>query len=278
MLNSVEVNGLFGRFDYRIGLQPEGITVLTGPNGFGKSTLFSLIDAVSKCDSTVYRRTPFESLRLEFSDGKACALKKTGGSIYLNGVELSADGGVSAEEKTAARSLGPVRLIGSRRLFDSAMNDEAKLAEYIAAIKSIPARLGEKLSAGGDGTESRAGLFKRLLTDKLAFKTPVTDKAEGLYFLDGDGGRLAFTDLSAGEMQITAFYYELLFECPGDALLLMDEPEISMHIVWQLGLIDDLKAILSALGSARAVIATHSPQILGGHRDLQVDLGEQYER
>ena len=99
-----------------------------------------------------------------------------------------------------------------------------------------------------------------------------------MYFVDGDGGRLAFTDLSAGEIQITAFYYELLFECPKNALLLIDEPEISMHIVWQLGLIDDLKAILSVLGDARAVVATHSPQILGGYRDLQVDLGEQYER
>ena len=48
MLDSVYVDGLFGRFDYSIRLKDEGITVLTGPNGFGKSTLFSLIEADSK--------------------------------------------------------------------------------------------------------------------------------------------------------------------------------------------------------------------------------------
>lgn len=278
MLDSVYVDGLFGRFDYSIRLKDEGITVLTGPNGFGKSTLFSLIEAVSKCDRSVYRRTTFKSLRLDFSDGKACSFLKSGGGLYADGVMLADGSGISEEEKAAARSLGPVRTIGSRRLFDSAMNDEGKLAEYIAAIKSIPSKLGAKLSFGEADAAARASLFKRLLTDKLAFKTPVTDSIDGLYFVDGDGGRLAFTDLSAGEIQITAFYYELLFECPKNALLLIDEPEISMHIVWQLGLIDDLKAILSVLGDARAVVATHSPQILGGHRDLQVDLGEQYER
>ena len=95
-------------------------------------------------------------------------------------------------------------------------------------------------------------------------------------FTDDDGEKLDFLALSAGEIRLTEFYADLLFGTPDGALLLIDEPEVSMHIAWQFTLVDDVKEICRALGGASAIIATHSPQILGGHRDLQVDLGEQY--
>ncbi|QFJ53935.1 AAA family ATPase [Pseudobutyrivibrio xylanivorans] len=38
MLRCIRINGLFGRFDYELVLNSGGITVITGPNGFGKST------------------------------------------------------------------------------------------------------------------------------------------------------------------------------------------------------------------------------------------------
>ena len=36
-----KVEKLFGRFNYDMQLNKEGLTILTGPNGFGKSTIFT---------------------------------------------------------------------------------------------------------------------------------------------------------------------------------------------------------------------------------------------
>lgn len=39
----IQFKGLFGRFDYSIELKEDGLTIITGPNGFGKSTILDCI-------------------------------------------------------------------------------------------------------------------------------------------------------------------------------------------------------------------------------------------
>ena len=36
---SFEVKKLFGKFNYKFKLKKSGITIITGPNGFGKTTI-----------------------------------------------------------------------------------------------------------------------------------------------------------------------------------------------------------------------------------------------
>ena len=38
MLETIMIEGLFNKFNYEINLKKEGITILTGPNGYGKIT------------------------------------------------------------------------------------------------------------------------------------------------------------------------------------------------------------------------------------------------
>ncbi|WMJ23446.1 AAA family ATPase [Paludicola sp. MB14-C6] len=47
MLQRVSVKKLFGRFDYDIDMKSDGVTILTGPNGFGKSTVAKAIEYVA---------------------------------------------------------------------------------------------------------------------------------------------------------------------------------------------------------------------------------------
>ena len=48
MLQRIEIKKLFDQFDYNIELNPEGITILTGPNGYGKTTILRIIHAFSR--------------------------------------------------------------------------------------------------------------------------------------------------------------------------------------------------------------------------------------
>ena len=62
MLQSINVIKLFGIFDYKITMKPDGVTILTGPNGFGKSTLLKCIDAMYRGDILFFSRLDFEEI------------------------------------------------------------------------------------------------------------------------------------------------------------------------------------------------------------------------
>lgn len=81
--------------------------------------------------------------------------------------------------------------------------------------------------------------------------------------------------LSSGEKQEIVLFYELIFETEKQLLLLIDEPEISLHIMWQKLFMEDLDRVVS-LGNLKVIVATHAPQIINNRWDLQIDLGELY--
>ena len=43
----IQFEKLFGRFDYDIIFNSEGLTIITGPNGYGKSTILKSIEAIT---------------------------------------------------------------------------------------------------------------------------------------------------------------------------------------------------------------------------------------
>ena len=47
LISNLKITGLFGRFNYNIELKDNNITILTGPNGFGKSTILKIILEIS---------------------------------------------------------------------------------------------------------------------------------------------------------------------------------------------------------------------------------------
>ncbi|PBC21187.1 hypothetical protein CK226_20265 [Mesorhizobium sp. WSM4311] len=65
--------------------------------------------------------------------------------------------------------------------------------------------------------------------------------------------------------------YGLIFKTKENSLLLIDEPEISLHIAWQKKFLSDLRQIIS-LSPMDVVLSTHSPQLIGSNLDLAVQL------
>ena len=74
-----------------------------------------------------------------------------------------------------------------------------------------------------------------------------------------------------GEQHQLILLYELVFNVRKNSLVLIDEPENSLHVAWQRLFIDDLLAIIKA-ENLQVIVVTHSPQIIGSHRDLTYDL------
>src|SRR5205823_3424720 len=54
---------------------------------------------------------------------------------------------------------------------------------------------------------------------------------------------LAPSHLSSGEQHLLVLLYELLFVVEPNSLIMIDEPEISLHVAWQLAFLSDLQKI-----------------------------------
>ena len=63
----------------------------------------------------------------------------------------------------------------------------------------------------------------------------------------------------------------LIFNIKKGSLILIDEPEISLHVVWQQQFLSDLKKIMD-INKSNVIIATHSPQIINNDWNKVVDL------
>ena len=117
----------------------------------------------------------------------------------------------------------------------------------------------------------------RLLLDhvngKYRHKRIHLDRDRGLVAEDDSGGKLPLDSLSSGEQHELVLQYDLLFRVRSNTVVLIDEPELSLHVAWQKRFLPDLLEIIE-LSGVDAVVATHSPYIIGDRDDLMVGLGD----
>lgn len=123
-----------------------------------------------------------------------------------------------------------------------------------------------------DELADKIELFLKIINDRFLKKKLTISRESGLIFKSEiTGNDIPLKSLSSGEQHILVLYYQLLFKLKENTLLLMDEPEISLHLSWQKKIIDDLTEILK-LNPMDVVIATHSPAVIGNKWELTVEL------
>lgn len=122
---------------------------------------------------------------------------------------------------------------------------------------------------------NKLDLYIGIINSRLTFKKLTISREYGIQIIDEKKKVLKLSDLSSGEQQEIVLFYELIFETPNNSLLLIDEPEISLHIIWQKIFMDDLQKVVK-IKNLKVIVATHSPQIINNYWDNQVDLGELY--
>jgi ABC-type lipoprotein export system ATPase subunit len=128
----------------------------------------------------------------------------------------------------------------------------------------------EKRMAVYDDLLLKINLFLSILKRKqLVNKTVSIQFDKGFCFTDSEGKPLPLTALSSGEQNETVLLYELLFNAPPNSLVLIDEPETSMHVAWQIEFIRDLKKI-TGMNLLSFIIATHSPDIINDNSSIDL--------
>jgi predicted ATP-binding protein involved in virulence len=107
---------------------------------------------------------------------------------------------------------------------------------------------------------NRVALLREIVNSRFLYKELVLDR-DGFHVVTAGGKEIRAEKLSSGEQHELVLAYDLLFNVKPNSLVLIDEPEISLHVVWQKEFLNDIVRI-AAINSARFMVATHSPQII----------------
>ena len=152
-----------------------------------------------------------------------------------------------------------MEFLPTKEIFD---NTKEVLSVYVQDVE-------EKLSVF-DEVATKIDLFRAIVNKRFMYKRMTISKQLGFTFMRDDSP-LPTAALSSGEQHELVLLYELLFKVEPNSLILIDEPELSLHVAWQKQFLRDLQEITD-LASFDILIATHTPQIIHDRWDLTVEL------
>ena len=293
-IERIEIKGLWGRYDVDWQLHSD-VNILVGENGTGKTTileavknLFEILEKVSKDMkvSDYFNATLFNKVVVNFKNGiethdftqenegtfRASIFydsNSENGFSYILGRNV-----IDTQLRNAASILLKKYNIYHIKTFDKAIkngtddyktNLDAELnrleKEYLAyKLKIFKAALKDNkvLRANAFFNETINRLFKT--TDKT-----LNEDDEKISFLLEDGTPINWLLLSSGEKQLLIILLTVLCQYEKPSILLMDEPEISLHLRWQYELINIIRTLNP---NCQVIIATHSPSLFNhGWRD-----------
>ncbi len=262
------------------GLDPN-INIVVGQNGFGKTTMLNLIRAVLMKDDKTVRQlkakvhintqitnqeTGESSLGELYCDGKQVIHKPSFGGYdsqscfyYVNTFD------VPASKKSSLSQLG---LTLDQVLYQR--NPEVfSFSDYrLSMLKDLRAAMR---------MQDRIDKFFELINSLFSMtgKTIDIDDKNRVIFRKGKQV-IDMEKLSAGEKQILLLLFTLFLMEDRSTVLLLDEPEISLHIEWQDRLI---QLMLDLNPNCQIIMTTHSPNIFAdGWEDKLVFISDLVKR
>ena len=113
-------------------------------------------------------------------------------------------------------------------------------------------------------------LYEETVNSFLEDKTIKVDENGHLNIKLSSKSELNWRSLSSGEKQILILLTQALLRLNDPVVYIADEPELSLHVTWQVEL---LKSLVTIGGQKQVIVATHSPDIVGEFQDKVIDLG-----
>ncbi len=285
-IKKINIQGLFGLVnnDFNIECYPnEKISIVYAFNGAGKTTLLRLIYAASKNDKSTLKAIPFKNLELIFNDGKIISIEKANPKAedYTYRIDgKMADGVMLAELQKEFKVTSIFANKDYNRGISTSTNDEM-LSVDVNPIVRIERELREKIKdpvQKGKVEELRDIINKNFT---MTFKHLDIQDNELIAAPDSkypDDPKLPIHELSSGEIKLILMFYDLLFETTDHSIVLLDEPESSLHVDWQKDL---LRTIIDTCDARdiQIIVATHSPDVVEDYfTQLTPMLSKRYEK
>jgi len=263
LIKNISINNLWNEYNIRWEELNPDINILVGINGSFKSTLLRILSAVLARDFKSLEKYGKElSVCIEFDNEEYIRWENQ--VFIFNGNQLS-DSGNSAYLSTFDT---PIRDKDRLKKNESSLDQELDSLIY-QRDKNNPINFTNyRLKAtmpkyNSQEIAENIQVFFAEIINPLFSKTGKTieidDTTNDLIFRKKDQV-IRLTELSSGEKQILIILFRLFLMEKKRYIVLMDEPEISLHIEWQHRLIDTMLAVNP---NCQYIISTHSPSIFG---------------
>lgn len=306
MLNKLEIYGLYGLYNYKLDFtegEDHRLNIITGPNGYGKTTILQLIYALFCKDTDLFYQIPFSRVVFYIDDFIIQVVQTRTAiqpdnesdlpgdemiSVYFEMVDLNQEAKQPDEKDKEAHLDGQLELVlntmkcfyltdkrillrnkEQRKRMENAETDSSmkKMAEKIAEIK----KFGEN-ERGIDFFQELVSFFK------FADKDMMVDEMFGIRFKMKNTSKtiIPVTALSSGEKHVLLQLFELVFDGKAGDIVVIDEPELSFHPAWLNVYVSVLEKIqnfkLEEDREMQIILATHAPLLIGGRWDETLDL------
>ncbi len=229
------------------------INIIVGQNGFGKTTMLNLIKAVLT------------------KDDKFCRMLKAKVTVKTTAGEMSFDG-KQMVHKPAHGGFPGTDCFHYVNTFDVPASKKSTLSQLGISLDSV---LYQRTDSVYSFSDYRLSMLKDLSTavQKQERINKFFDLINMLFASTGkrieidDKNRVIFKKgrvtiqmdkLSAGEKQILLLLFTLFLMEDKPNVILLDEPEISLHVEWQDRLIN---LMLDINPNCQIIMTTHSPSI-----------------
>lgn len=114
-------------------------------------------------------------------------------------------------------------------------------------------------------------ILRGVVGAKVAGKSLLVEDGEIRFLNETTMEPIRVERLSSGEQHLLALFTMLIFSAEPGTLVLIDEPEISLHAAWKHAFLADIRDVAS-LNDLQVVLATHSSGIVHGEWDLVEEL------
>ena len=169
-----------------------------------------------------------------------------------------------------------LNLFSNMELLDYSIDNEQSYSEFKKVLSLYVDDMNEKMDRF-EKLYKKISLYKRVVTNKVLSEKIIEFSDNGLTVTNVKGRILGdLHKLSSGEQNLLILYYNLIFRSNSKTILLIDEPENSLHVAWQSKMLDDYIEMAETTG-CQIVLATHSPTFVDGRWELTTDLYRQYK-
>lgn len=261
-INKIEIDSLWTGGKHISWNLDRKVNILSGINGVGKSTILNkVIKELSNDNGTIdYNKkgvkislTPDTATKIRFDIIRSFDRPL----LYAEKINKS--------KTSIATELDWQLFQLQRKYLDYQVNIGNKMIKILQTLKPESAKEAQALSLPKTTFQNIIdNLFKETGKKLIRSENEIRFK-QGSDILEP-------YNLSSGEKQILAILLTVLVEDNKPYVLLMDEPEVSLHIEWQKQLID---LILELNPNVQIILTTHSPAvIMNGWVDSVTEVNE----
>jgi len=253
-IKRVEISKLWGKYDIVWDNLHPDVNILVGINGSGKTSLLNLINSV--VNMSLFKKNSYNTEKVVIS----------GNSIYneYNTALTQYSYGVDDFHKCVLLSTFDVPTTKSKLRSDESplMLELRNLILQTGANSFNDYRLKATLSSeNAIEISNRINKLFELINSFFinTHKKIEIDTSNNIVFRT-ENNIVQLEQLSSGEKQLLLILFKVFLMDEKPYILLMDEPEISLHIGWQQNLIGTIRELNP---NCQLIIATHSPSIFG---------------